>query len=268
MKTTPKKNKRNCLFCNSILSNRRSQEHIFPQWLLDNLKIRKVLISPTHFSAKDRTVVSSREHELQNLKEGRICNSCNNGWMSDMESAARPILLNLIEGNHEVAQLSCHERGVIAKWATKTAYVLNSASNYYSIIPKHQYNELKNGSSILPNHVAVFGCQHNNTERFYWLQQTHWSVIAGKAVNPNKLKKLAIKTYKISLQFGKLLLLVTYWPYAGWQLALQIGVHVPLWPQSGPVCYYEQEIEFPWNDSLKAIAAFHYGLNLVHTGNT
>ena len=117
-----------CVFCDSELSNQnRSVEHIIPQWLLDELDIRKVRIEPSHMSI-EKGLVSKRKHTLENLKAGHVCRQCNNGWMSSLECEAQPVLIDLINTDRVTFDLSDQERFVLARWTLKTALTLNSGS--------------------------------------------------------------------------------------------------------------------------------------------
>jgi hypothetical protein len=55
---------------------------------------------------------------------GRVCRGCNNGWMSQLEAAAKPTLLELAAGRVSVSELSPGRR-TFARWALKTAAALN-----------------------------------------------------------------------------------------------------------------------------------------------
>jgi hypothetical protein len=72
--------------------------------------------------------VSVRKHTLGDFNEGRVCLSCNTGWMSRLETGVQPILTSLIHADREVAHLTRRERDTLGHWAMKTAFVLNSAS--------------------------------------------------------------------------------------------------------------------------------------------
>ena len=52
----------------------------------------------------------------------RVCRSCNNGWMSALETLSRPVLEPLIEGL-ALDALDRHAQRVLALWAAKTAAV-------------------------------------------------------------------------------------------------------------------------------------------------
>src|SRR5688572_18801841 len=101
----PESKVRICVFCGQqIALGERSREHVIPQWLLDHLGIRKAAITPAH-TKPDGTLVSQRSHTLENLQEGRVCETCNTGWMSTLETEAMPLLIPLFAGEKTVVQL-------------------------------------------------------------------------------------------------------------------------------------------------------------------
>ncbi len=252
-----------CLFCEGDLAGNRSREPVFPQWLLDYLGIRDEEITPTHFSGTTGAVVSTRRHTLNELVAGRVCKHCSTGWMSRLEDDVEPNVISLISANKVVVDLESQERIALARWTAKIAYLLNFASNYHKNIPINHYRHLYSHSDSLPDRVAVFAQHHHGHSKFYWLQQAEWLV----SVNSNAAKEvsrlLQTQSYKITLQFGKLMLIVGYLPDPTLKFVLWSGIHIPLWPHRGPIGSYEKD-DFPWNDSYQAIAAFHSGLQVVH----
>jgi hypothetical protein len=152
---TQHKGRRGCLFCGDALTGVRSLEHVFPLWLLKELGIRDQRVSAVHlFRSADADssmeVLSSRALALENIKEGRICEGCNNGWMSDLEHSCREAILGLVRARRSPEQLSEKECLSVARWAAKTAYVLNSSANYTVKIPPQHLRELHADTSKLP----------------------------------------------------------------------------------------------------------------------
>ncbi len=257
---------RSCVFCQLPLME-RSKEHVLPQWLLDHLEIRDEKVNPTHFKA-DATVVSSRRHTLDNLVEGSICADCNSKWMSQLEEEAKPILVPLMAGEREVIQLSADERLVLARWTCKTAYVLNSSSNYEPKVPAAHFRHVRENVTSLPQFVAAVAQQHHGNSKFYWVQQ---QFLMTSDFHPyfgtlEEARTLIAPSYKISLLLKKLILLIAYWPWEKWRMVLWPRIHIPLWPNRGPVGWYPQNPipgGFPWFDSVEAINAFHVTLGLI-----
>lgn len=252
---------RTCLFCEVELTNsNKSNEHIIPQWLLDHLSIREFEIDPTHMTPKG-SVVSKRSHTLNNFLCGNVCQKCNGGWMSKLEVKAKPILIDLIEGNKTVIEYEQIDRFTIAQWALKTSLTLNSGSNFLKNIPRHHFHELYSNKEKLPDNVTVLAQQHHNTEPFYWQQGAVW-MINGTEITKVEEERFLNETYKVSLQLGKLLLNVNYLPFNDFLPVLWKGIHVPYFPKTRPCGWYERK-EFPWNDSIDAIVSFHMGVEAI-----
>jgi hypothetical protein len=173
MKTIKNKH---CAFCDTPLNkDNRSKEHILPQWLLDFLEIREEIIQPTHFSNIGE-IITKRHHTLGGLLAGQICSLCNNGWMSQLEQEAMPILKPLIIGKTTVVDLNENERQIISRWTAKTAFSLNSSSNYLKNVPLMHYQHIRLNIDSLPLNVSSYGQQHLGDRTFYWIQSSTWLV--------------------------------------------------------------------------------------------
>jgi hypothetical protein len=248
-----------CAFCDTPLTREnRSKEHVLPQWLIDFLLIRKEKIETTHFSSKGETL-TTRKHTLENLLAGQICEVCNNGWMSELEQAAIPILKPLILGKTTVVELNDKERQIISRWTAKTAFALNSSSNYLKNVHLEHFRHIRCNIDSLPINVSSFGQQHHGDRAFYWIQSPTWW-LEGES---DKLAEIGIElknsSYKVSFQFGKLMLLICYIPIENIYPVIWKGIHIPLIPKSGKCGYYEKN-EFSWDNSEKALNEFHFGL--------
>lgn len=202
-----------------------------PDWLLKHLDISAEKVKATVAATGDDSVVSVRTHGLDAMKEGRVCDKCNSGWMSRLEQAVRPILIPLIEGQRSVLALSASERLLLARWTAKTAYMLNSSSDQTSMgmrVRNEHLDFIRAHSNKLPSDVGVF-CSHGpGTRDFSWIQENKWPQFF---VTPVKDDLHHISGgYKIGLQIRRLLLTVASWPHAGWAFVIGAGLHVPLWP--------------------------------------
>jgi hypothetical protein len=71
----------------------------------------------------------------------RICGSCNNGWMSELESRVRKTMGGLI--NDISLVLNREQQQSLALWASKTAMVIEGAkqskNNFYSVEQRHSF---------------------------------------------------------------------------------------------------------------------------------
>jgi len=250
---------KHCAFCEVHLTREnRSKEHVIPQWLLDFLKVRKEKIQPTHFSNKGETL-SIRQHTLEGLLAGQICEVCNNGWMSELEQNAIPILKPLMLGKSVVGELNDNERQILSRWTAKTAFALNSSSNYLKNVPSSHFQHIRLSNDSLPFKVSTYGQQHHEDRTFYWIQSPTWLLNGNSDTISELANEFKNNSYKIAFQFGKLMLLISYIPFENIYPVLWKGIHIPLLPKSGKCGFYEKK-EFSWSNSEKALNEFHFGL--------
>jgi hypothetical protein len=45
-----------------------------------------------------------RPHVMDSFKEGRICGTCNSGWMSRLETDAKAVLPQFVNGKRQLVQ--------------------------------------------------------------------------------------------------------------------------------------------------------------------
>jgi hypothetical protein len=110
-----------CFFCGE--KGKRTREHAIPRWLRKPLADEPRWEGGTWLrssSPPDRSRALWRRRTDAVLR--RVCERCNSGWMSRLESDARPLLLPLIAG--ETIRITNASRTVLLRWALKTAAVL------------------------------------------------------------------------------------------------------------------------------------------------
>jgi hypothetical protein len=146
---------------------------------------------------------------------------------------------------------------LFARWAAKTAFMMNSASAVDRRVPPEHFTELYRVPTRLPGGIFVLGQQHRHTEAFHIFQFPSWDLV-GLAVSESKLVDDALRTaYKIGFQLGSLLVVVGFFSIRPYVLYLRDGVHVCLWPLLPKVRWREQAgIDFPWDDSLAGLVSF------------
>jgi hypothetical protein len=103
--------KRKCLFCNE---DANSKEHVWPQWILKLL--------PSRRPVRQRLGTGKEVTYSGDFKLKGVCSTCNNGWMSELETEVRPILGPMVQDLS--IQLDLEDQKKIARWAFKTAIVL------------------------------------------------------------------------------------------------------------------------------------------------
>lgn len=250
-----------CLACGEPLHGQRAREHILPKWLQRHLGISELQVEPSHFDTETGQLIRSRPPQpLDQFVEGRICGPCNSGWMSRLENDAKRLMLPLLNSSRGIRDLTHREQSIVARWAVKTAFVLNSANDTEVRVSGAHMEWIRNRKGLPPN-VSVVANQHNHTRAFNWLQGNSWHVY-GRQVEPlEEARKL--HAYTISFQIADLLLLVGYWPLPGWGLGIWPGVHFPLWPTKVLFQYGSESMQYPNATSDLAFGAFHCSLALV-----
>lgn len=118
--------KRTCVFCGG---SRLTKEHGIPRWLDPYFphpteSIRKV-------RAKGKDVPSDRgsRKTLSGEEVRRFCESCNNGWMSQLEQQAIPVIGPMVLG--EGLQLNESWQAIAATWIVKTYLVLAASERQF-----------------------------------------------------------------------------------------------------------------------------------------
>lgn len=234
-------NTNQCLFCGTPLTGKRSVEHVFPQWLQEKYGLHKEGVLQTHFSEVG-DVLSSRHHSLAKHVCGRICKACNNGWMAQIETKTKPLVCDLAEHRYSFSDLNSQQCLLLALWACKTAYSLHAASNYRMIVPEIHLRLLANQTTGLPEGVWVFGHQHNCSEPFAWWQSPSWHITADEEIlTEDFLDSVSSTAYKICFSIRDLALIVAYNPFPNMRLVLWKYFHYPIWPDRGPVFWYERD---------------------------
>jgi hypothetical protein len=111
-----KDSERRCVFCGS--TSNLTREHVLPDWLKG---IGLDLAPSVHQSGPHNRVPRQWSSTPFNTTVKLVCATCNNGWLSSLESSARPVLTPLIRG--ESQHLLAGNHALIAKWTCKTALV-------------------------------------------------------------------------------------------------------------------------------------------------
>jgi len=105
-----------------------SKEHIWPDWM-EELFPRSDSDQHNQFRARFRLDPSGETIVTQSTKTRpghastkhvrKVCNICNNGWMSEMEKRTKPLLLALARG--EPCNIDFILQNLLATWSAKTA---------------------------------------------------------------------------------------------------------------------------------------------------
>lgn len=245
---------RTCIFCDSPLAGVRAEEHVIPRWLMEYLGVTDDQLYLAVANSHDGTIVKDRTQVAGNFVEGRVCEDCNNGWMNDLEKHTRELLKPLIEGSLNLLSISDDDRTALAKWATKTGYVLSHAAPLKKVPPTPHMRYIKDYAGAVPPHVEVFGQQSLWTADFNQIQRNQWRHIAEP---PPKHPAPPEGTYKIAFQFRCLMLLVAHWSDPNSTPMISAGIHIPLWPvKKLHITYHEQLPPLDTKDAMAPLDRF------------
>jgi len=115
--------KRTCIFCGGA---GMTKEDYWPQWyqkLNDRKWTKAVHITSRPDKAGDVVIKQRlRPGDPTESKLGRVCGACNNGWMSDLQTAAKPLIAQLLSGKWR--EFSREEQETLAAWATMFTMVI------------------------------------------------------------------------------------------------------------------------------------------------
>jgi hypothetical protein len=221
-----------CLFCGAEGPGVLSDEHVIPEWLLDHVELPAddLMFHGVAKSATGELTQEPRIHSSFNFVEGRVCEECNTGWMSKLESAAKPILIPLLDNTRTVDNLNAEERGVVWKWAAKTAYLHTWAGPLKNAAQLPHLRALYGPTGAPIPRVHVFGMQADFNKKTAYYQSGTWPHFEPPTELVLNVVQKAAGSYKIGLQFKYLYLLTVFWPEPSAEIVLTAGVHIPIWP--------------------------------------
>nr|MDT0658976.1 hypothetical protein [Micromonospora sp. DSM 115978] len=107
---------RKCVFCG--VSGGLTAEHVFGDWISRTMNLPPEYELLHEMDGPIRGYRQRRTRKID-IKAKVVCSSCNNGWMSQIESRAKRVLLPLFGGRHTV--LDNDDIKAARIWITKTA---------------------------------------------------------------------------------------------------------------------------------------------------
>jgi hypothetical protein len=216
-----------------LTKSNASREHTVPKWLEAELGITHASVEPT-LTSVEGVQLEQRVHPVNQLLTGSVCRNCNSGWMSLLESEVQPILRALIHPKRSIESLRKAERHAVARWAMKTAFVLDRGG-FEPRVSLRQVEELFTNAPYLPKDVYVFARQQTRTRPWYYDESAWWK---HAPLTDAAAGRVAADSYKIALQFGDLILLVVHWPLSGWGIRVEKDELIKLWPSAAIVKQY------------------------------
>lgn len=139
---------RRCLFCSTKAN---SLEDAWPRWITDQFKSSKPCNAQLE---RHGTKVNVWHVHQPELTVRCVCQSCNNGWMSELESQTKNFLQPLLMGENRVLDIS--GQTTIALWSLKTAMVLEALDQSRQRAYTQQECEQLRRLSVIPWRTSVW----------------------------------------------------------------------------------------------------------------
>jgi hypothetical protein len=146
---------RKCIFCGGIPI---SKEHVWAEWMRPYLPSGEGSQSVKASNVLSGQVVSrkgplDRKGDARSQKLKVACESCNNGWMSQLQSQTKPVLLPLLLRDHKT--LGPAEQQTLATWLAMFVMVYEWSAPEYATATNYQRQQFKT-SPMPPNEWAFW----------------------------------------------------------------------------------------------------------------
>lgn len=209
-----------CVGCGVILTGDiATREHILPLWLAEELHLPGVSYKHYHHREETESDELLRSHDLRSFAIKNVCASCNNGWMSQLEGDAKPILLKLLNMEITLLQMTQDERRIVSAWAIKTVFMIASAQPEIKSLPWHLFGLLALTPRHVPEECPVVAGQQHFMDGFMHATRTDIGRSGGLPIHA-----------RIAFSIRKLHFVVVIPFVAAERVVRTTGVHLPLWP--------------------------------------
>jgi hypothetical protein len=241
-----------CLAC-GITSSPASREHVFSNWLLREFD-PEVSMSLFRMLGDGSRKQVRIEVKLASFRLKEICEACNNGWMSDLETAAKRLILALIRGTLDLANVSDDERRTLAKWAGKTAIIESHSVGAECPVEKN-YLRFMRTSADVPGRFAVAACR-TELVGFGHMQVGIIRDLIGGGKAAGNIVMIALPKLAFACAFPML-----ETPY---ECRCVKSLYTPLWPHPASWRDMNQSAMKQEPDDLEMLAAMAERIELFH----
>jgi hypothetical protein len=181
---------RTCIFCGDRVS---TAEDAWPLWLMERFLVSDKARTYGEIGARRLDAWVAPKPRLR-LK--KLCKDCNNGWMSKLESLAKPIFESILE--EQLSTIDPPAQIILARWATKTAMVLEAIDSnrtwFYNETERRRMRE----TQTIPERTSVWIAKCVDSPNIYSAAKDLWS-------SPNKT---GVHAFVTTMAFGFLALQV------------------------------------------------------------
>ena len=144
-----------CIFCGSF---GLTKEHVWPQWSFkyvpkgENTKHTRGLVQSSKASPKMKGLRKIKQHNgsVSTIQLRVVCRiRCNGGWMSALETRAKPILIPLMLGQPLV--MSSDDQRILARWFALKVMVAEFSEREIIATPQSERDHLRLNDGPPPN---------------------------------------------------------------------------------------------------------------------
>lgn len=216
-------NQKACIFCDSPLSKAgKANEDVIPKWLLKHLGLdkRKDLIASSHLTDLGIALKRPRIQGSHTVLQGSVCAECNNGWMSDLEGRAKPIISGMSVG--ERLTLSHDDCELVSAWIFKTLILWHITANYRRLVPPPDFKYLYEHRTPPPGRHIEIAYAHSELPSAF---RTRMSPIKLLFLGSEYDKQIISRevdqsSFVLTMQIGRLLTqIVGLPPFGAWARA-------------------------------------------------
>jgi hypothetical protein len=224
-----------CIFCGG---GSLSKEHFWPAWSVklfppgSHAEHYEVLVTRTEIDTLARPVeVQSRQGSTTTKKIRVVCQKCNNEWMGDIETAAKPILSRVILGRADVLDQAAQK--VLAVWIALKVMVGEQNRPKDAVVTQEQRDEFKENRTI-PEGMRIWIANYKGeTWRFRYRRHNATLTLPNPKVMPVGGKNVQTTTFG----FGNLLVHTMTYSRQGVDINqfVKVGSQMTiLWPSAAP----------------------------------
>ncbi len=178
---------RRCIFCGGT---GMSKEHFWPKWASQNVSSTqsKSYAQELHTSSGYPRVPVHPPHrrkrngDLSTVKFRVVCRSCNNGWMSRVEQAAKPHLLALMSGVPTVLDRAAQRS--IAAWITMKVIVAEHDQPDTAMTPAADREALRSDPPVLPEYFVIRIGMHTLAAQTAYRRHSETLMFASHDITP------------------------------------------------------------------------------------
>jgi len=145
-----------------------------------------------------------RQGHLSTIKLRVVCSDCNSGWMSKLESNAKPILRKMLTG--EIVSLAESQQHLLSRWIAMKAIIGEHAGNKIHVTPTMDRLLVRSQSKI-PEYFAIYIGRQGTESNTSWVRISQTLALSPDGPSP-KLEGLTRNTQSIAFLCGPLFIYV------------------------------------------------------------